>query len=308
MLPRPSLQGSRDSRPSAVGSTSAASDREFAYTQKDFERVRRLIHGRTGIALSESKEDMVYSRLARRLRAIGLDDFRDYLDRLESENDEAEWQAFVNALTTNLTAFFRESHHFEELSQQLRRRPKGTDARIWCAAASTGEEPYSLAITAAETYGALDPPVSILATDIDTQVLETARQGVYAMERIERLTTERVRRFFLKGTGEKSGWCRVRPELRDLIQFETLNLLDPRWNLQGPFDAIFCRNVMIYFDKATQRQILQRFLPLLTPNGVLYAGHSESFFHATDLFRSIGRTVYQKANKPTVERKLACTP
>lgn len=272
-----------------------ARQREFAFTRRDFERVRGLIHRRAGIALVESKQDMVYSRLARRLRLLQLTSFSGYLDLLEGGGDEAEWQAFTNALTTNLTSFFREPHHFEHLAALLAQRAPGERLLLWCAAASTGEEPYSLAITAAETFGTLSPPVSILATDIDTQVLATAERGVYPLERIEGISAERRRKFFRKGEGANSGYCRIVDELRNLISFRQLNLLDARYPLRGPFKAIFCRNVMIYFDKPTQYQVLQRMMPLLAQDGLFFAGHSESFFHASDLVVSCGRTIYRHA-------------
>ncbi|MES2684926.1 MAG: CheR family methyltransferase, partial [Pseudomonadota bacterium] len=160
---------------------SAADDRQFAYTPRDFERVRQLIHAKAGIALAESKEDMVYSRLVRQLKAQACQSFAQYLDWLEASGNEDDWQAFTNSLTTNLTAFFRESHHFDSLHELLGKRPRGERTLIWSAAASTGEEPYSIAMTAIEAFGTLTPPVAILATDIDTQVLETAERGIYPL-------------------------------------------------------------------------------------------------------------------------------
>jgi len=269
--------------------------REFDFTKRDFDRVRRLIRERAGIALVDSKQDMVYSRLARRLRLLELSSFGEYLDRLEGGMDAGEWESFTNALTTNLTSFFREPHHFEHLANLLAQRAPGERLLLWCAAASTGEEPYSIAITAAEACGTLAPPVSILATDIDTQVLATAERGIYPLERIEGLSPERRRKFFRKGQGTNSGNCRVIDELRSLVTFRRLNLLDPRYPLHGPFKAIFCRNVMIYFDKSTQYQLLQKMMPLLDHDGLFFAGHSESFFHATDLVIPCGRTIYRRA-------------
>ncbi len=273
--------------------------REFAFTSADFERIRRLIHRFAGISLSPQKQNMVYSRLARRLRATGCASFSVYLARLE-QGDATEVEAFVNALTTNLTSFFREPHHFDILSRHLRkigsRATASKPLRIWCAAASTGEEPYTLAMTACETFGTSTPPVSIIASDIDTRVLETGRRGVYPMDRLEKLSQERLRRFFLKGTGKQEGLARARPELQKLIRFTQVNLLDSHWpEVPPPFDVIFCRNVMIYFDKPTQYSILEKFAPLLTPDGLLFAGHSESFMHAANLFHSLGRTVYELA-------------
>ena len=270
-------------------------EREFHFTPADFERVRKLIYKHAGISLAPIKQDMVYSRLARRLRALGYNTFEDYLSHLES-GDSAEWETFVNSLTTNLTSFFREAHHFEILTRYLRslqHRP----VRIWCSAASTGEEPYTLAITACEAYDTLEPPVSIIASDIDTNVLATAERGVYPIERVDKLSSERLRRFFLKGKGNQAGYVRVRPELQKLLSFTRINLLDATLPLQGQFDVMFCRNVMIYFDKPTQYAILKKFAPLLRDDGLLFAGHSESFLHAADLFRSLGRTVYERADR-----------
>jgi chemotaxis protein methyltransferase CheR len=278
-------------------------EREFHFTQADFERIRKLIHQQAGISLAPIKQDMVYSRLARRLRALGLATFAEYLALLET-GDPQEWETFVNSLTTNLTSFFREAHHFDILRKHLEsahHRP----LRIWCSAASTGEEPYSLAITVCETFDTLSPPVEILASDIDTNVLATAQRGVYPMERVERLSPQRLQRFFLKGSGAQVGYARVRPELQRLITFTRINLLDPRWPVRDSLDVIFCRNVMIYFDKPTQYQILKRFVPLLRPEGLLFAGHSESFLHAADLFHSLGRTVYERADKLRQTTKVA---
>jgi chemotaxis protein methyltransferase CheR len=273
--------------------------REYAYSERDFERVRKLIYARVGIVLADSKQDMVYSRLARRLRALGINRFTDYLDYLEREGGE-EWQAFTNALTTNLTSFFRESHHFEVLRQHLTRIGNRSKVAIWCSAASTGEEPYSIAMTLVEHYGSFNPPASILATDVDTNVLEVGHRGIYPLDRIEQLSEERLKKFFLRGTGPNEGMCKVSDKLRELITFRQLNLLDPAWPMRDVYDVIFCRNVMIYFDKPTQLSILRKMMPLLVDEGLFFAGHSESFFHATDLIRPLGRTVYAKVATGTV--------
>lgn len=285
-LPRLPALGSA---PSPIGDLSLPQvTREFDFTNADFERVRALIYRHAGISLSAAKQDMVYSRLARRVRASGAKTFLAYLDRLE-RGDAAEWEAFVNSLTTNLTSFFREPHHFPVLAEHLRKKQSGRPLRIWCCASSTGEEPYSIAMTVLETFKGGLPPISILATDIDTNVLAVATTGVYAAERLERLTPERVRSFF---TPAADGSFTVRPELKRMVTFQRLNLLDPRWPIDNAFDVVFCRNVMIYFDKQTQYKILSRLRPLLHPDGLLIAGHSESFLHAGDLFRPIGKTVY----------------
>jgi chemotaxis protein methyltransferase CheR len=269
--------------------------KEFEFTRGDFERVRALIYRQAGISLADSKQEMVYSRLARRLRATGIASFAIYLDGLEAGRMPDEWEAFTNALTTNLTSFFREAHHFPLLAEhalKAKARHSG-QLTIWCSASSTGEEPYSIAMTLCEAFNTLTPPVSIVATDIDTNVLATAGAGVYPIERVDKLEPERLRRFFLKGKGAQEGLVRVRPELRQLISFRPLNLLAEGWDVKGPFDAIFCRNVMIYFDKATQRKILSRFVPLMKPDALLFAGHSENFLYVSDALRLRGKTVYE---------------
>ena len=269
--------------------------KEFDFTRRDFERVRALIHQRAGISLADSKQEMVYSRLARRLRATGIQSFANYLDDLEAGRMDREWESFTNALTTNLTSFFREAHHFPLLLDHLTavRKRDTRPLTIWCSAASTGEEPYSIAMTACEAFNTLTPPVHIVATDIDTNVLSTASNGVYPMERLDKMSPERLRRFFLKGKGAHGGMARVRPELRNLVTFKQLNLLADGWPLEGQFDAIFCRNVMIYFDKPTQRKILGRFVPLMKPHALLFAGHSENFLYVSDALRLRGKTVYE---------------
>jgi len=266
--------------------------REFHFTAQDFERIRKLIYDRAGISLSPAKQDMVYSRLARRLRATRIPSFNEYLARLE-RGDDTEMEAFTNSLTTNLTSFFREQHHFPLLAEHVKKVGRHHPISLWCSAASTGEEPYSMAMTMVDLFGTFTPPVHILATDLDTTVLQKAQEGVYPLERLEKIPQEMVKKFFLKGTGKQEGLARVRKELRDMITFRQINLLDESWPMRGPFDAIFCRNVMIYFDKKTQYDVLKKFVPLLHKDGLLFAGHSESFYHAADLFRSQGKTVYE---------------
>jgi chemotaxis protein methyltransferase CheR len=276
---------------SRVASGSEGGLREFTFSSADFERVRKLIYQHAGISLAPVKQDMVYSRLARRLRATGKQSFADYLDALE-KNGGDEWERFVNSLTTNLTSFFREPHHFPIFAEHLRKLGSSRPIRIWCSAASTGEEPYSIAITVAETFGTNTSHVSIIASDLDTNVLATAQKGVYSIDRVEKLSPERLRKFFLRGTGAQEGFVAVRQELKQLIEFKRINLLEPNWPVKGPLDIIFCRNVMIYFDKPTQYKILSRFAPLMQADGLMFAGHSESFLHAADLFKSLGKTVY----------------
>ncbi len=280
------------SRPEAR--THAGDNREFLFTDQDFERIRKLIHARAGISLSPVKRDMVYSRLARRLRVTGHATFAEYIGYLEQGHPE-ELEAFTNSLTTNLTSFFREEHHFPLLQEFLRPRMGQRNLAIWCSASSTGEEPYSIAMSVAELFGRIPSNVKILASDVDTNVLDKARQGIYPAERIARLPEALTRKYFLRGQGSQEAQVRVKPELQAMITYRQINLLDPNWPMRGPFDAIFCRNVMIYFDKPTQHQILQKFVPLLLPDGLLFAGHSESFHHAADLFKLRGRTVYELA-------------
>jgi chemotaxis protein methyltransferase CheR len=269
-------------------------EQEFSFGAADFERVRELIYQRAGISLHAGKQAMVYSRLSRRLRETGHRCFASYLQWLEHPNGAAgdqEWQEFVNCLTTNLTSFFREEHHFHELARDLKTRT-ARPLRIWCSAASTGEEPYSIAMTVAEA-GA-QPGASILASDIDTKVLATAARGVYAAE-ARGLSPERLRAHFLRGKGGNAGFIRVKPELARLVEFRTHNLMDPHWSLGDAFDVVFCRNVMIYFDAATQRRVLERIHRVMKPGGLLYVGHSENFSEARDLFRLRGKTIYERA-------------
>jgi len=266
---------------------------EFTFAAADFERVRKLIHQHAGISLHAGKQAMVYSRLSRRLRELGYTRFADYLQWLEQAQGpegEAEWQEFVNCLTTNLTSFFREDHHFPVLAAELGRH-KARHWRIWCNAASTGEEPYSIAMTVAETLGT-SASAQIVCSDIDTKVLAKASQGVYAAD-ARGLSSDMLKRYFMRGTGANSGFVRVKPELRRLVEFRPFNLMDARWSIGEPFDILFCRNVMIYFDGPTQRVVLERMHKAMRPHGLLFAGHSENFSESRDLFRLRGKTVYE---------------
>ena len=263
---------------------------DFLLTDADFARIRLLIHQRAGIALSGQKRQMVYSRLSRRLRELGMREFSAYLGYLESDPRSHEWELFTNALTTNLTAFFREAHHFPLLAEHVRQCQQPVN--VWCSAASTGEEPYSIAMTLIETMGSRASACSVVATDIDTQVLAKAVDGIFTLEQASKLSPERLKRFFLKGSGAHAGKVRIRPEVAAMVKFSQLNLLDSKWALKGLFDAIFCRNVMIYFDKPTQEKILQRFVPLMKPQALLFAGHSENFSFVQQTLRLRGQTVY----------------
>jgi len=293
--------GARDSLPVVTLPLRTPGDetREYEFHEKDFERVRRLIYKRAGINLSEHKQNMVYSRLSRRLRVHAMQTFGEYLDRFESDAGfgAAEEQEFVNALTTNLTSFYRESHHFPVLEEFLRAMPAGTAPKIWCAAASTGEEPYTIAITMSEA-AAGRPAGSLLATDIDTNVLATAARATYRLEAAQACGEARLKRYFLRGKGSNDGMVRVRPEITPMVRFSQLNLLDDDYPLVRSFasqlDAVFCRNVMIYFDRKTQKEILGRIVRVLRPGGLLVVGHSENFTDCNESLVLRGKTVYMR--------------
>lgn len=269
---------------------------EFAFSDQNFEFIRKLALEHTGIVLSDHKRQMVYSRLARRLRKLRMDSFDHYCDII-SDMDEPEHKEFINAITTNLTAFFREPHHFEFLAKTLipeLQQRKQRRIRIWSAGCSSGDEPYSIAITLLESLPKPESwDVKILATDLDSNMLATAAQGVYEQKRIEGLTQKQRNKYFLKGRGEHEGLAAVHPDVRGLITFKQLNLLDD-WPMKGPFDLIFCRNVVIYFNKDTQRVLFSRYARLLGNQGYLIIGHSESLYKVSDQFTSIGRTIYRK--------------
>ena len=266
--------------------------REFIWTDADFSRVQALIYQHAGINLHDGKHAMVYSRLSRRLRETGHTSFHDYLGWPE-KHDGPEWQEFVNALTTNLTAFFREQHHFEILATHLRSKPAGTPWRVWCNAASTGEEPYSIVMTALETLGA-NASFKLTASDIDSRVLATAAQGMYRIDNVKGLSPEHLQRFFLRGKASNAGMVRAKPELVRAIDFISVNLIRDDWPFREPFDVVFCRNVMIYFDAQTQRRVLERIHRVLKPGGLLFVGHAENFSESRDLFTLRGKTVYER--------------
>lgn len=261
---------------------------EFAFSREDFGRVRKMISSYAGISLHERKENMVYNRLARRLRAVGERSFRDYLDRVETPGS-GERERFVNALTTNLTAFFRESHHFDRLAELARAAPRAV-VRVWSCACSTGEEAYSAAMVLREA----GREAEILATDVDTAALAAARRGVYRADALERLGAERTRRHFLKGTGANAGYALIRPELRAMTKIAQRNLLGADWPAHERFEAVFCRNVMIYFDRAAQLRLLDRIAAVLAPGGVLFLGHSENCAAGHPSFRACGKTAYER--------------
>ena len=271
----------------------ATANHEFTFSNGDFTRVQKLIYQRAGISLHDGKRAMVYSRLSRRLRETGDRSFADYLNGLERASGaagDAEWQEFINCLTTNLTSFFREEHHFHALAEAL--KPfAGRPLRMWCNAASTGEEPYSIAMTLLEAGCG---SAKLLATDIDTKVLATAQRGVYPAD-ARGLSRERLHEHFLCGKGLNSGFVRIKPELARRVDFRQLNLMEPHWPLGEPFDIVFCRNVMIYFNADTQRRVLEGLHAVMKPHGLLFVGHSENFGDAKDLFRLRGKTIYERA-------------
>lgn len=270
--------------------------REFPFTSRDFDFIRRRLNQHAGITLSEAKQDMVYSRLSKRLRQLGLSNFKDYC-RYLSEHPNEELEPFINALTTNLTSFFREPHHFEYLQRHLlpvlSSSDPGRTLHIWSAACSTGQEAYSIAMV---LYDHLPPGTQarVLATDLDSQVLEKAERGIYPLEALEGIPQGLRKRHFLRGRGTQEGKARVRPHLRDMIRFRRLNLLET-WPMRTQFDAIFCRNVFIYFDKATQTRLARQFSEHLTPNGHLFLGHSETLADLHDCYTYLGKTIYRRA-------------
>ena len=270
--------------------------KEFRFTDRDFQYLRQLVNRETGIVITAAKREMVYSRLSRRLRALSLTDFEDYCRVLERD-EQGELNAFINAITTNLTSFFREPHHFDHLQNivvpdLLNKNAASRRIRIWSAGCSTGEEPYSIAIAMAEVLPD-DWDCRILATDIDTDVLMKAERGIYPLERVASLPQSRLKRWFSRGSGTNQGLTRVGPELREMITFRRLNLME-EWPVNGPIDVLFCRNVVIYFDKETQRSIFDKFAERMAENSRLFIGHSESLFKITNRFELIGQTIYRK--------------
>ncbi len=270
-----------------------AIDRE-PLTEATFAALRDLLYQHSGIALATHKLTMVQSRLAKRLRAVGVGTYEAYLEVLR-DPQSPEWGEFINALTTNLTSFFREGHHFVRLPELLDPfRTPGARLRVWSAGCSTGEEPYTIAMTLVKAFGP-SLQAQVLATDLDTAVLQTAARGVYPLARVDGLDEAWKRLAFLKGKGAHGGQVKVKPEIQRLISFQQLNFKDSTWPLEGgPFHAIFCRNVMIYFDKPTQRELLGRFHRLLVPAGLLFVGHSEALLDTTLGFQSLGQTIYRK--------------
>ena len=268
----------------------------YKFSDADFNSLRKLVGVHTGISLSEKKSELVYGRISKRLRALGLTCFGEYCDLLKN-NPGDELEHFSNAITTNLTAFFRESHHFEYLSKHvipllLKRYSKNGRLRIWSAGCSTGEEAYSIAMTLREAIPDIDNrDIRILASDLDTNVVQTAANGIYQENRIEGLADERCKRWFQRGKGKQNNMVRVVPELKKMITFKQLNLIKD-WPMQCSFDVIFCRNVVIYFDKPTQRVLFERFANVMHPESHLFIGHSETLSNISERFQLIDKTIY----------------
>lgn len=276
----------------------ASVDKEFTFTDQNFNHIRTIVTEHSGIVLSDAKRDMVYSRLVRRLRALGIKKFDDYCTLLEDQNHK-EFTHFINAITTNLTSFFRENHHFEMLANEIlpdimQRNQSSKKIRIWSAGCSTGMETYSIAIVLKEIIPEhQDWDVKILATDLDTNVIDTAAQGIYQADRVTGVSDERMARWFMQGQGANEDKLKVSKELRQMVTFKPMNLLQP-FPFKGPIDIIFCRNVVIYFDKETQKVLFDRFANIHANSSYLFIGHSETLYNVTDRYQLLGNTVYKK--------------
>jgi chemotaxis protein methyltransferase CheR len=291
-------------RAAEIQSQPAVSDqdskREFLFSDADFRKLADYAYQHTGISLSESKRDLVYNRLSRRLRALGLQTFKDYHEFLEGPEGGSEKERFINSVSTNHTRFFREAHHFTHFRSHIANafarthsHQPGGRMRIWSAGCSTGEEPYTIAmVLRAEISANARHDVRLLATDIDTEVLAKGARGEYAASALQEIPTEY--HTLLDRKERKGGDKFLMPEtLRSLITFRQLNLMT-NWPVKGPFDAIFCRNVMIYFDAPTKKSLVDRFTKLVRPGGFLYIGHSESLIGAHPGLELVGRTIYRR--------------
>ncbi|NRB80839.1 MAG: protein-glutamate O-methyltransferase [Saccharospirillaceae bacterium] len=260
-------------------------------TEKNFQSIAKIAYEVTGIVLGNHKKDLVYSRISRRIRSLELTNFNDYINLIQDQNNQ-EFTSFVNSITTNLTSFFRESHHFDFLKSTAfpELKKKGKSPLIWSAGCSTGEEPYSIAMTLDQFYPGGDfGGAKILATDLDSNVLNTGRRGVYEGSKIETLDKKLKRIYFRFNNDDVA----VTENLKENIQFNRLNLLGP-WPMKKKFDIIFCRNVIIYFNKETQKELFNRYSKMLNQHGYLIIGHSENIHGFQDQFESIGRTIYRK--------------
>ncbi len=270
-------------------------EREFKFTVDDFNVLRKMSNAYSGIQVPDERFDMFYSRLSKRVRKLGLNDFKEYCTYLH-QNNEAEFTDFINAITTNLTSFFREKHHFDYLRntiipELLVRNKNSKEIKVWSAGCSTGEEPYSIAMTLLESVPQ-DWKVTILATDLDTQVLQTASEGVYTEDRIADLSQDVLKRWFLKSKSSPSH-VKVKDSLQKIITFKQLNLMT-EWGMNVAFDVIFCRNVLIYFDRETKAALVKRYAKLLSSKSWLFIGHSESLNQICNEFELVSTTTYRK--------------
>ncbi len=268
--------------------------KEFLMTDDDFNAIAEQVYSACGIVLGNHKREMVYSRIVRRIRALKLTSFSQYLRYLE-ENKEAEFSSFINSITTNLTSFFREQHHFDYLKntlipELLKKNLVSKKVRIWSAGCSTGEEPYSIAMTLDKLFPS-NWDVKILATDLDSNVLHKATTGEYNENSVTGLDQGHLKRWFLRG--KQGGVFKVKPELKSKVHFKRLNLLQ-NWPMKGPFDLIFCRNVVIYFDTETKKGLFENYADILTEDGHLFLGHSETMGKDQPRFKSLGKTIYRK--------------
>ena len=273
--------------------------REFEYTHADFDVLRKISNQYSGILVPDDKFDMFYSRLSKRVRLLGLTNFKQYCHYLKN-NPDSEFTEFINAVTTNLTSFFRENHHFDYLSKTvlpeiLKKNAASKQIRVWSAGCSTGEEPYSLAMTLKESVPE-HWDINILATDLDTNVLATAAAGIYVADRVSGIAEPRLKRWFQKGVGQQADKVRVKTELRELIEFKQLNLMQ-EWPFKEHFDFIFCRNVLIYFDRETKEKLANRYCSLLSEGSYLFIGHSESLHQLDTGFSLVGNTIYRKLTR-----------
>ncbi len=278
-------------------------DQAMQLAEDDFKFICQFVYQNTGIVLNDSKREMLYRRLTRIVRDRKLDSFSDYCQLLRVQGDK-EKDFFINAITTNLTSFFRENHHFEYLTREefpalIKSKVAGSNGkkrlRVWSSASSTGEEPYSIAITLLEAMKneLANWDIKILATDIDSNVLAKGKAGVYDVNRIEDIPQKLKQNYFFQGCGKSSQSVKVHEKLNNIITFKQLNLLQD-WPMKGPFDVIFCRNVIIYFDKKTQQELFSRYYEMLTPGGLLFLGHSENLGHYQQYFSNVGRTIFRK--------------
>jgi chemotaxis protein methyltransferase CheR len=266
--------------------------KEYNFTNEDFYKLATLANQKTGIVIAENKRDMLYSRLSRRIRTLGLKDFQEYSNMLHGPAGDSEIIQFINAITTNLTKFFREIHHFDNLRDYLAPyRSENKSVKIWSAGCSSGEEPYSIAMTAASLSSGGVWDLKILATDIDTGILDKATAGEYDSSAIE-LIPEQYKRYMKKIHGANNMYV-VDDNVKSMIRFKRLNLME-KWPMRGGFDVIFCRNVVIYFDKGTQSRIFDRYAEMLKPHGRLYIGHSENLYKVCDRFKLIDKTTYER--------------